>query len=147
MKPKNFIASSMINTEQREILTKTDEFVYSTTGYTVRETYQRKYKIKNQTKQSQDNNEKGIVVNIPLMSQSDVDIAVMEEKVNEDIAIPDSVYNELLDEISKDPIMRNIFNELNWSCQQEEESDQILDNILPQEKSPLEDELENIIYE
>ena len=113
-------------------LTKTDEFMYKTTGYSVHQMYQLKYKTKKNN--SRPKNQKEIAVNIPLMNQGDVDIAVMSEKVNEGISIPDSVYNELLDEISKDPIMRNIFGELN---QQQP----------PEEKSPLEDELENIVYE
>ena len=123
-------------------LTKTDEFMYNTTGYSVQQMYQVKYKTK---KNSGPKNQKEIAVNIPLMNQGDVDIAVMSEKVNEGISIPDSVYNELLDEISKDPTMRNIFGELNQ--EQPAELDQIFDGILPKEKSPLEDELENIVYE
>ena len=123
-------------------LTKTDEFMYKTTGCSVRQMYQMKYKTK---KNPGPKNQKEIEVNIPLMNQGDVDIAVMSEKVNEGISIPDSVYNELLDEISKDPTMRNIFGELNQ--EQPAELDQIFDGILLNERSPLEDELENIVYE
>ena len=145
---KNFYHQLDAKYGTKRDLTKTDEFMYSTTGYTVREMYQIKYKTKNQTKPRQEPNQpnqKEIAVNIPLMNQSDVDIAVMSEKVNEGISIPDSLYNDLLDEISKDPIMCNIFRELNQ--EQPAESDQIFDSILPKEKTPLEDELENIVYE
>ena len=143
-------------------LTKTNEFMYKTTGYSVHQMYQMKYKTKKNNpgpknqkeievniplmnQSDVDINQKEIEVNIPLMNQSDVDIAVMSEKVNEGISIPDSVYNELLDEISKDPTMRNIFGELNQ--EQPAELDQIFDGILLNERSPLEDELENIVYE
>ena len=143
-------------------LTKTDEFTYKTTGYSVHEMYQINYKTKIRKNQGP-KNQKEIAVNIPLMNQGDVDIAVMSEKVNEGISIPGSVYKELLDEISNDPTMRNIFGDLNQEQPGEldqvldgvlsmeesplEDEDRILYGILPKEKSPLEDELENIVYE
>ena len=125
-------------------LTKTDEFTYKTTGYTLHETYQINYKTKIR-KNLELKKQKEIAVNIPLMNQGDVDIAVMSEKVNEGISIPGSVYKELLDEISKDPIMSSIFGDLNQ--EQPGELDQVLDGVLSMEESPLEDELENIVYE
>ena len=132
-------------------LTKTDEFMYKTTGYSVHQMYQINYKARKNQKETPVNiplmnqGQKEIEVNIPLMNQGDVDIAVMSEKVNEGIMIPDSVYKEVLDEISNDPTMRNIFQDLGQ--EQPGELDRILDGILPNEKSPLEDELENIVYE
>ena len=126
-------------------LTKTDEFVHETTGYTIYQTYQINYQTR---KNPLSNNQKDIALNIPLMNKDDVDLAVMSEKVNEEISIPELIYKGLLEEISNDPSMSNIFKDLNQ--EQTEELGEILeelDGILPEEKLPLEDELENIVYE
>ena len=136
-------------------LTKTDEFIQETTGYT--SIYQWNL-AKLRTKKQGSDNQKDMVVEIQLMNKDDVDMAVMTEKVSEELCIPDNIYNNLVAEISKDPTMSAIFNDLNYEQneqneqneeQQQELSDILdeLDDILPPEKSPLEDELENIVYE
>ena len=139
-------------------LTKTDEFMQRTTGYTIHQMYQ----INQQTKKTpRSGNENGIAVvnkddveladialDIPLMNKDDVELAVIGEKVSNEISIPDFNYNQLVEEISNDQSMSNIFSQLNQK--QTEELDEILDEldgILPDEKSQLEEELENIVYE
>ena len=143
--------------EKRD-LTKTDEFLHKTTGYTSFYQMSRakaKYQVQ---KQKPDNQKtKGMSLEIPLMDKGDVDIAVMAEKVDESLCIPDHIYNNLLAEISKDPVMSSIFGTINQEQQQSEqqqqqqqqEIDEILDeldDILAQESSP-EDELEHLVCE
>ena len=139
--------------EKRD-LTKTDEFLQQTTGYT--SFYQRsraKYQIQ---KQKHNNNQKikGMSLEIPLMDKGDVEITVMAEKVDESLAIPDHIYNNLLAEISKDPVMSSIFDTIDQGQpqeqqQQQQEIDEILDeldDILPKQSS-LEDEFEHLVCE
>ena len=130
-------------------LTKTDEFVHEITGYTsVYWWAQARHQAKKQECNSQET--KGMSLEIPLMDKGDVDFAVMAQKVDESLCIPDHIYNNLLAEISKDPAMSSIFNTINQEQPQEideqqQELDQILDeldDILPQESSPLEQELD-----
>ena len=135
-------------------LTKTDEFVHETTGYTSSyQWYQVKYEAKKREPNSQET--KDMLLEIPLMDKCDVDITVIGQKADESLSIPDNIYNDLVAEISKDPVMSSIFNGI---CQeqpqeideQQQELDQSFDelnDILLQEKSPPEDELENIVYE
>ena len=131
----------------RRDLTKTDEFVQEITGYT--SIYQWNLsKLRAKKEKQGPNNQRSISLEIPLMSQNDVDITVMSEKVSEEISIPDNIYDDLVIEISNDPTMGTVFNDLNNG--QQKDLDEILDeldDILPAEKSPLEDELENIVYE
>ena len=130
-------------------LTKTDEFVQETTEYTSAYcSAQAKY----QAKKSNSQEAKGMTLEITLMNQSDVDIAVMEEKVDQSLAIPEHVYNDLLMEIAKDPVMNSIFNNIDIEQPQENDEQQELNlfldervDILPNESSPLEQELENLV--
>ena len=133
-------------------LTKTDEFKHEITGYT--SLY--KWNIaKLQTRKQESNNQKDMSLEIQLMNKDDVDMTVMCEKASEEISIPDNIYNDLVTEISNDPTMSTIFNDLNNEQNEQDEQQQQelsdileeLDDILPPEKSPLEDELENIVYE
>ena len=124
---------------QKRDLTKTDEFVHKTTGYT---SFYTMAQAKYQTKKQEANNDKSksMALKIQLMDPVDVDIAVMGEKTDESLCIPDHIYNNLLAEISKDPVLTNIFNTVNQ--EQQQEMDEILgelDDILPK-KSPLEEE-------
>ena len=149
-------------------LTKTGEFVHEITGYT--SVYLSGQAIHHAKKQET----KDMSLEIPLMDKGDVDIAVIAQKVDESLAIPDHIYNNLLAEISKDPAMSSIFNNINQEQpiskdpamssifnninqeqpqeidEQQQELSQILDeldDILPQESSPLEQELEQLICE
>ena len=143
--------------EKRD-LTKTDEFLHKTTGYTSFYQMSRaKYKVQKQKPNNQ--KIKGMSLEIPLMDKGDVDIVVMAEKVDESLCIPDHIYNNLLAEISKDPVMSSIFGTINQEQlqeqqqseqqQQQQEIDEILDeldDILPKQSS-LEDELEHLVCE
>ena len=130
-------------------LTITDEFVQSTTEYTSAfQSAQAKYYARKKQK-SDTQQVKAIALEIPLMNESDVDIAVMNEKVDESLCIPQYIYNDLLTEISKDPAMTAIFND---TCKEQPEEQQELtkildelDDILPNKSTLLEQELENLV--
>ena len=138
-------------------LTKTDEFTYITTGYT--SLYQRNMARKKESNNRKttphqmplmckDDNGKAMELQIPLMSRDDVEVA-------NNLSIPDNIYNDVLAEISKDSILSGIYNNMTneqteEQKEQQQEFDDILDEldeILPAERSSLEEELENIIYE
>ena len=104
-------------------------------------------------------------LNIPLMEKSDVEIAVISQKIDESLLIPEDIYKNLLESITKDPGMNAILNDITThpeqqdpEKQQEEMTEQLhpekqqeemtellqeLDDILPEitEQSPLEKEL------
>ena len=140
--------------EKRD-LTKTDEFVHKTTEYT---SFHKMAQANYQTKKKETDNDKtkSMSLKIQLMDAVDVDIAVTSEKTDESLCIPDHIYNNLLAEISQDPVLSNIFNTVSREQQQEQqqqEMDEILaelDDILPDnppERSPLEEELEHLVCE
>ena len=125
-------------------LTKTDEFTYAMTGYT--SAYQARQARK---KKQQSNNAKVMEIQVNLMSKDDVAVA-------SNLAIPDNVYNDILAEISQDPIMSGILNDtineqdpimsgtLNNTVNEQE-----LQDILPPvpDITELEKELNNMIYQ
>ena len=101
-------------------LTKTDEFLYETTGYT---SFYQMYRAKYESQKLEGNKQKinDISLKIPLMEKGDVDIAIMGEKVDESLRIPEDIYNNLLTEITNDPVMNSIFNSINIEQQQEQQ--------------------------
>ena len=125
-------------------LTKTDEFLSQTTTYTsyyqmYRERYETKMKMKKTQKDTME-------LQIPLMDQDQVDIAIMEEKVDSSPIIPEHVYNALLKDLSEDPTTNMIFKEISAE-QNTEQVNQILqelEDILPEipDQTLLEKELE-----
>ena len=105
-------------------LTKTDEFLCQTTGYT---SFYQMYRSKYESSQKPEPNNKkikDISLKIPLMEKGDVDIAIMAEKVDESLRIPEDVYNNLLTEITNDPVMNSIFNSVNIEQEQQQQEQQ-----------------------
>ena len=133
-------------------LTKTDEFLFLSTGYTSFYQKYRAQECQKKKKKTGDDNQINdtIALKIPLMDKSDVEIAVISEKIDDSLLIPEDMYNNLLSEISKDPWMNAILNDIptypEKQVAEQQQIDQLLDeldDILPQitEQSPLEKEL------
>ena len=116
-------------------LTITDEFTQQTTNYVsvAQAKITEKKKLASQ---------EVITLQIPLMKEADIEIAVMDQKADQSLAIPDSVYKNLLDELSKDPTLNAIFNGIEQHGEKPEDLNQIIDESLS-----LEQELENLMYE
>ena len=139
-------------------LTKTDEFLFLSTGYT---SFYQKYRAQQecQKKKTGDDNQINdtMALKIPLMEKSDVEIAVISQKIDDSLLIPEDIYNNLLASITKDPEMNAILNDIATypeqqvpeQQQQQHQQQQIdelldeLDDILPEitEQTPLEKEL------
>ena len=81
------------------------------------------YRAKCESQKLEGNKQKinDISLKIPLMEKGDVDIAIMGEKVDESLRIPEDIYNNLLTEITNDPVMNSIFNSINIEQQQEQQ--------------------------
>ena len=129
-------------------LTKTDEFLVETTKYSsaydmYRSRYETKMKEKNQQKDT-------MALEIPLMNQEQVDIAIMEEKVDPSLAIPEDVYQSLVRDLCQDPAMAMFFKENTEEEQPNQIDEQVnkllqeVEDILPQifDQTELEKELE-----
>ena len=102
-----------------------------------------------------------MALKIPLMEKSDVEIAVISQKIDDSLLIPEDIYKNLLESITKDPAMNAILNDITTypeqqdpeKQQQEQQRQDIgelmqeLDDILPEitEQSPLEKELDDIL--
>ena len=103
-------------------LCKTVEFLYATTGVTSFTEYYRQKRLDKGKKQTE---KKSIVDNmvlrIPLFDATDKNIVGNipdQQKVNvheESLTIPDDVYENLVQELRKDPDLYNIFNDMNTS--------------------------------
>ena len=130
-------------------LTKTDEFLFLSTGYT---SFYQKYRAQQECqKKTGDDNQTNdtMALKIPLMEKSDVEIAVISQKIDDSLLIPEDIYKNLLESITKDPEMNAILNDITTYPEQqdpEKQQQQLideLDDILPEitEQSPLEKEL------
>ena len=116
-------------------LTITDEFTQQTTNYVsvAQARIDQKKKLVSQ----------GVInLQIPLWNKADIEIAVMDQKADESLAIPESIYKDLLDEITKDPTLNAIFNGIEQHGEQPEDLNQIINESLS-----LEQELDNLMCE
>ena len=152
-------------------LTKTGEFLQFATGYSTFIEYYNRARVTDQKtkKHTVDDN---MTLRIPLMDSEDVNTTKLYEKADESLAIPDDVYNNIVSELAKDPQLYTIFEETTHQQQVEEtthqqqveetthqaevshqqqfeeiieELDVLLPNLLDQ--TPLEEELEHLVYE
>ena len=126
-------------------LTITDEFFQHTTEYTSAYCFaQAKYMAKYKAEKSNSQEAKGMVLEIPLMDKTDLDITVMCQKVDQSLCIPEHVYNQLLTEIAKDPVMNSIFNNIDIEQPPENDERQELNSHIDIEQPPENDERQEL---
>ena len=108
--------------EKRD-LTKTSEFLSATTNYsTFTDLYRHRYKMKKTNQKEKRTPETTeMVLQIPLMTANDIDMSTSSQGHNasmsanddeESLSIPEDTYNTLVEELLKDPELRNVFNDM-----------------------------------
>ena len=144
-------------------LTKTVEFVYTTTGVTTLNQYYHKKRSERVRKGKEAAINDNMVLNIPLFGTKDCIEQQQQQKqeTNENelaLPIPDELYNNLLEELRNDPDLHTILNDMDMPGEQSNESnlcediftelnqDPALQAVLSNEQTPLERELSSLYY-
>ena len=133
--------------------TKTHEFLVSTTGYTDYHEYYNRTKL-NRFKQKASKTTTTTTTTTTTIDNMELNVVLMPERVvNENTTtpfqvLPDETYKDLINEITSDPSLEPIFNDMvntqHDETTQDTQVDEILKGLL--QKTPLEKELDLMEY-